>query len=375
MSPHLPASSPGSPSTRISTPTSHNPSVGLLASRASTSGPAKSDPAPALASGSVSLPAPWCLENGATLEEASLGFELCGPAEAPVIVVLGGISASAHVTATDRQPEGGWWPDLTGPGRAIDTDRFRVLGIDFLGGPNTAYIPRLDGRPAQTSIPTTGDQARALAHLLTHLGIDSIHTFLGSSYGGMVALAFAAEFPERVEQLVILSAAHHSHPRSTAWRSLQRKIVELARSTGNERQGLVLARGLAMTTYRSPEELQERFDAPPRSTSSGFRFPIDDYLEARGQAFADSFDGAAFLRLSESIDLHRVDPREIETPATLVAVRQDQLVPVEQLRQLHEELGGPCRLLEIDSLYGHDAFLKEIDALDAILCGCLGEEV
>ena len=123
-----------------------------------------------------------------------------------------------------------------------------------------------------------------------------------------------------------------------------------------------------MTTYRTPEELHQRFDDAPEHGPDGWaRFPVESYLEARGEAFADHFDAQTFLRLSESLDLHRVDPKALTVPTTLVAVRSDRLVPPEQLRQLAAETSGPVKLIEIDSLYGHDAFLKEISTLTPIL--------
>jgi homoserine O-acetyltransferase len=283
------------------------------------------------------------------------------------VLVLGGISANRHVTASTIDDSPGWWQELVGPGKALDTHRLRILGIDFLG--------THPGDGEGTAPPTTGDQARALAALLDHLGIPTLEAIVGSSYGGMVALAFGVRYPHRVKRLVVISAADRPHPMATAWRSLQRGIVRLARDSGAERRGLVLSRGLAMTTYRTPEELHQRFDgAPEEGPGGGARFPVEGYLEARGEAFADAFDAQTFLRLSESLDLHRIDPGELKVPTTLVAVRSDRLVPPEQLRRLAAEAAGPVELVEMHSLYGHDAFLKEITTLTPILRACIAEE-
>jgi homoserine O-acetyltransferase/O-succinyltransferase len=118
-----------------------------------------------------------------------------------------------------------------------------------------------------------------------------------------------------------------------------------------------------MATYRSAAEFEARFDGEPQRIDGRFQFPVESYLLARGDAYAASYVPEAFLCLSESIDLHRVDASKIQVPTTLVAVREDQLVPLADMRSLSERLAGPSELVEISSLYGHDAFLKEGPAL------------
>lgn len=280
-------------------------------------------------------------------------YELFGPTGAPVVLVQGGISAHRHVAAHPAAPQPGWWEDQVGPNKAIDAGRFRVLCTDFL----------THGDPL-----TPATQARALANLLDHLGVEQLHSFIGASYGGMVGLSFAALFPRRLGQLVAISAPDAPHPQATAWRSLQRRVVELGRRTGAPEEALAIARGIGMVSYRSPDELFARFSGPP----TGPRAPVEDYLHARGADFARRFDPVAFLALSQALDLHYVDPATIRTPTTLVAVRSDQLVPLAQLRALYDRLGGPRRIVEIESLYGHDAFLKESATLSRILRDCLG---
>ncbi len=320
------------------------------------------------------LPDPWPLHHGGELERARLAWELAGNASAPVVAVLGGISAGRHVTATYGDPRPGWWSDLVGPGRAIDTAQYRVLGIDFLGGNDVSTGPQHVEDRSFPSIDTR-DQARALAHLLEHLEIPCLHAFVGSSYGGMVALAFSGEHSELVERTITVSGAHRSHPQSTAWRSLQRRAVRLGQEVGEIDRGLSLSRGLAMVSYRSPEELDARFDRPPRREEGVFRFPVEDYLEARGRAFASRFDPDSFLVLSESIDLHSLDPASIQGQLTVVAVPSDQLVPYDDLQSLATSSGGPSSFVELDSFYGHDAFLKESERLGEILRAALEEEV
>jgi homoserine O-acetyltransferase len=128
---------------------------------------------------------------------------------------------------------------------------------------------------------------------------------------------------------------------------------------GEGAEGVALARALAMATYRSAEEFADRFRAPPRVAGRRFVFPVEEYLFARGAEYATRYRPEAFLCLSESIDLHSVDAEQVRVPTTIVAVREDQLVPLEDARTLCAKLGTCGRLVEIASPYGHDAFLKE----------------
>lgn len=280
-------------------------------------------------------------------------FEAVGPDRAPT-VVLGGISAGRHLAPTSAFPEAGWWPGVVGEGDALDPARRLLIGMDFLGGACGDQVLR----PV-----TTHDQARALAAVLDHLGIAST-SLVGASYGGMVALAFAELFPERVSRFVILGAAHRTHPMATAVRTAQRAAATLGAETGQPARGLALARALAMTTYRSIDEFEARFSpfalttGTPGETPS--RFPVEDYLDARGAAFARVFDTSRFLALSESIDLHSTRPGSLPDNALLVSFDTDVIVPSWLVDELAERQGrSPVRHATVPSLFGHDAFLKE----------------
>jgi homoserine O-acetyltransferase len=190
----------------------------------------------------------------------------------------------------------------------------------------------------------------------------------------MVALCFAERYAELVRHIVVLSAADKSQVLSTAWRSVQRQIVREAIARGYGASGLKLARALAMATYRSGVEFQLRFGTAPVRTEDRFRFAIEDYLFARGDDYVQKYRAESFLVLSESIDLHQVDATRVQTPATLIAVREDQLVPFGDMQALSARLNGPRQLIEINSIYGHDAFLKEGAALIPIIKSTLAEQ-
>jgi homoserine O-acetyltransferase len=319
--------------------------------------------------GVLAVPGELKLHFGGALESVPIAWRLAGPAGAPVVVAIGGISASRRVWLPD-EPRGGWWHEVVGPGLALDTQRFRILSFDYLGASADSTGPRDDA-----PFPTVSayDQAELLLRLINHLGIASLRAIAGASYGGMVALAFGERFPDRVARLIVISAADRAHPMASAWRVVQRRIVKFAIEAGNPAQGLELARALAMATYRSPEEFAARFSgAARRNGDDKFVLPVEEYLFARGAEYAQRYRPASFVCLSESIDLHRVDAGRIFAPVTAIAVREDQLVPLGDMRAMVARLPN-AELHEISSVYGHDAFLKENRRLAPIFANVLND--
>jgi homoserine O-acetyltransferase len=287
------------------------------------------------------------------------------------VVALGGISAHRRIYSPAGTRDG-WWPDLSGPGLPLDAARFRLLGFDFLGGSGQTSGPRSsDGDFPPVS---SYDQAALLRTLCDELEIPRLHAIVGASYGGMVALAFAERHPNRVDRILVISAAHRTNPLATAWRSVERETVRFGLSHGDGAGGLRLARALAMATYRTREEFEQRFGGPAEVTATRAVFPVERYLLARGDDYAQRYAPGSFMCLSESIDLHRVEPERITVPATLVAVAEDQLVTLDEMRELQCRLAGPRRLVEIHSLFGHDAFLKERAQLEGVFSAVLDGE-
>jgi homoserine O-acetyltransferase len=319
-------------------------------------------------SGVLQLPGRLSLHHGGSLDQPSLAWRLAGKPGAPVVVALGGISAHRRVFDTE-QPRAGWWCEIAGPGRALGSTRLRILGIDYLGGSGESTAPTPGGVfPSLSSY----DQAEALLQLLDHLQLARLRAIVGASYGGMVALAFAERHAARVQQLLVISAADRAHPMSTAWRSVQRRVLRFALASGHGADGMELARALAMATYRSPDEFAARFSDAPRQIDGRFVFPVEEYLFARGRDYAARYRPESFLCLSESIDLHAIDAARVATPTTLVAVREDQLVPIGDMRALAERLPD-ARLHELSSLHGHDTFLKDAAALQPAFATLYGD--
>lgn len=298
------------------------------------------------------------LERGGQINTDTIRARLYGQKDAPLIIVLGGISANRFVADGGRFNRG-WWSPLVHKGGAIDLTRFQVLGYDYASiqhppNPNNPYAI------------TTADQAQRLNLILEHMQIDKVAACIGASYGGMVGLKFAQQYPDKLERLCVISAAHKPYPIGVAWRGIQRRIVRLANASGQARHGLTLARELAMTTYRTAEEFANRFSLQESATEPS-RFDICDYLNARGQAFATHMQTEHFLSLSESVDLHQCIPEKITTPTLLMSAISDQIAPIADMRELRDRLAGKAELFTFTSLYGHDAFLKEYDIISVRL--------
>jgi homoserine O-acetyltransferase len=300
----------------------------------------------------------FVLKRGGEIKDPHLFYHWEGQRDLPVVVVLGGISADCFVSG-----EKGWWKDFVKPSGAIDTNSFSVLSFDYLGGNGKSFGPR-NSQQKEVGIDTH-DQAKALKELMGHLRISKLHAIVGSSYGGMVGLAFAGLYPDLVRQLFVVSASHRPNTRSLALRSIQRQIVRLSPT---KKQGLAQARSLAMIGYRSVEELDRRFGRKKGKISEkGLHFLVEDYLKAKGDEFSQKFHYQAFLNLSESIDFHFVDPSTIKVPSTFIGVDSDQLVFTKEMRELSKGIQAQSSFYEIKSLYGHDAFLKEVNSIGVLL--------
>ena len=287
--------------------------------------------------------------------DITLRYESVGAADLPAVFVCGGISADRHVASSARFPESGWWQAQGGEGRPLDPARNRIVSFDWLGADGNLDVP-LD--------PV--DQANAIAGLLSLLGIDRLEAFIGCSYGAMVGLQFAARHGARLARLVAISGFHRAHPYASAWRALQRRAVALGALQCDETHGLGLARQFAILSYRTPEEFDARFE-PARIVDGQVRVGAEDYLDHCAARFIGRSSPTAYLRLSESIDLQAVDPRRIDVPVTVVAVEEDRLVPLADAISLVEQLPLASDLRVLKSPYGHDAFLKEVTDIAAIL--------
>jgi homoserine O-acetyltransferase len=209
---------------------------------------------------------------------------ITGPSDGPAVLVIGGVSADRRVFK-DADGEG-WWPGVASAGGAIDPERRQVVSFDFIGE---------DAAP----FPTPADQAAAGLAICEAAGFDRI-ALIGASFGGVIALEIAARAPERVRRVDVLCAAARPSPMATAWRSVQRDIVTLALQSGAGPAGVDIARRLAMTTYRTAEEFDQRFADPKPGARDAAG--VGAYLAAAGARYAEATPPERFLALSHSMD-------------------------------------------------------------------------
>jgi homoserine O-acetyltransferase len=291
------------------------------------------------------------LYHGGTVSDLKIKYSINGNLSLPMIVVLGGISANHHVSG-----EEGWWNNLVGSDKVIDTNKYCVVSVEYF---STEKKPNL-----KQKLISSYDQAHLIKKLLEYLNIQSIQAIIGSSYGGMVALAFGELYSDSCRQIICICAADRSSIKSIALREIQRSIVKL---TAMSKEGVALARALAMIGYRGEKELEERFSTEPRISNGQANFEVSRYLNHNGKKFAENFDTYRYINLSNSIDLHRIDPTKITSETLLIPITSDQLVPLKLVKQLQSKIQPCCQLKTIKSKYGHDGFLLEHEKIAKII--------
>ncbi|MBL0213040.1 MAG: homoserine dehydrogenase [Myxococcales bacterium] len=311
--------------------------------------------------------------EGHALANVVLGGYVLGPAlgTAPVVIIVGGITASPFpfgdaATATDP-----WWPALHGA-ELIDPTTMTVLCPCWPGNGST-WEGFDDGAiPALSALGL----ADLIAAWLEGLGCTTPATYLGASLGGLVGIAFAARHPNRCARLVTISAGLRPDGWGTATRHLQRELVKDGQRSGDVATGMARARQLGMLTYRGRDELDTRFGVLVPGLALP---PVAAYLDHHGARFAAKFPVRTFLLLSEAIDRCRfgADPiavraelARVTAEVVVIGVPGDLLFPYHLQHELYRELqavGATCSLWKLDSEFGHDAFLADQDRLASLL--------
>ncbi|CCH31808.1 homoserine O-acetyltransferase [Actinosynnema sp. NPDC047251] len=359
----------------------------------------------------VDLPAPFRMRRGGVLHGARIGYETVGelnPAGDNAVLILTGLSPSAHVAAHPDNPAPGWWEAMVGPGKPVDTNRWHVVCVNSLGScMGSTGPPSPDpatGEPYRLRFPdlSVEDIADAAAAAVRALGYERLACVIGASMGGMSALALLTRHPELTRNHVNISSAVHSLPFSIAVRSLQREAIhtdprwDLGRydEESYPDRGMLMARKLGMMTYRSADEWDTRFGrtrvAPERgpepSSAPGFEpgpepatapfgaeFEVERYLECHAQRFTRRFDPNSYLYLSRSMDWFDLGESCGGTAeealaalrldkALVIGVQTDLLFPLRQQRQIVEGLSAGSAdvgFLALESPQGHDAFLVD----------------
>jgi homoserine O-acetyltransferase len=336
------------------------------------------------------------LERGGGIPNVTIAYETWGELNAErsnAILVLHALTGDSHLVgaAGPGHPTAGWWPGLVGTGKVLDTDKYFVVAPNMLGGCQGSTGPASlapDGSEWGPRFPyvTIRDQVAAQAAFSDLLGIDRWALVVGGSMGGMQVLEWGIGYPDRVERLAVMAAPPLSSADEIALNSVQAEAIRMdpafrggdyydAADGEGPHRGLALARRMALLNYRSPTELNDRFE---RSWQSGLsplggtgRFAVQSYLDFHGNKFTRRFDANSYLVLTDAMDSHDVGRdrggiaaalAQVSATALVIGIDSDRLFPVDGqeviARHLPNNIDGD-RPVVITSPFGHDAFLIE----------------
>lgn len=348
------------------------------------------------------------LESGSTLPQVRIAYERYGqlnPARDNAVLIFHALTGDSHVARTpgvERQSEG-WWEDVVGPGKAIDTDRWFVVCPNVLGGCQGSTGPAsLSPRGVEWSSDfpylTIRDQTAAFEALGRELGIERWAALIGGSMGGMHALEWAIRSPDTVARLAVLAAPPATSADQIALNSVQLEAIrsdarwangnyyDAPRGEGPSR-GLALARRMAMLNYRTAQELNERFERGWQSEvtplGGGGRFAVESYLDFHGNKFTRRFDANSYLTLTEAMNSHDITRgrgtvsevlARVRCPSLTLGIDSDRYFTIDGQASIAAALPGSIHGPEpivVHSEYGHDAFLIEADAVGSALAELL----
>ncbi|WP_028919015.1 homoserine O-acetyltransferase MetX [Pseudoxanthomonas suwonensis] len=359
------------------------------------------------------LPSPFPMKRGGVLHGARVAYETWGtlaPGKDNALLILTGLSPDAHAASSAADPTPGWWENMVGPGKPIDTDRWFVVCVNSLGsckgstGP--ASVDPSTGQPYRLAFPelSVEDIGDAAAEVVRGLGIGQLACVVGNSMGGMVALALLLRHPGIARAHINISGSARALPFSIAVRSLQREAIRLDPNWNNgeyddatyPESGMRIARKLGVITYRSALEWDGRFgrvrldEAIPVAGAGeedpfGLEFQVESYLEGHARRFVRRYDPNCYLYLSRSMDwfdlaeyaggdvLAGLAKIKVER-ALAIGASTDILFPVQQQQEVAEGLGrggAQTQFLGMDSPQGHDAFLVDFDRFGPAVRGFL----
>ena len=358
-------------------------------------------------SNSLQLPQPLRLDSGQVLERVVLAYETYGELKADksnAVLIFHALTMDQHVASPHPiTGKPGWWANSVGPGKVIDTDRFHVICANVIGGCMGSTGPASQAADGQSSgmrfpVITIRDMVRAQVALLDAFGIDRLHAVVGGSMGGMLALSFAANFPERAERvLAIATTARHS-AQNIAFHEVGRQAIMADPNwqgggyygTGKTPdKGLAVARMAAHITYLSEAGLTEKFGRRLQNReakSFGFDadFQVESYLRHQGISFTDRFDANSYLYITRAMDYFDLAEEHGGRLADafagctarfcLVSFDTDWLYPTAESRIIVHALNAaaaPVSFVELSAPYGHDSFLLDVPALDRVVKGFL----
>ncbi len=334
------------------------------------------------------------LENGDKLGPITVAYETYGrlnEQRSNAILILHALSGDAHAAgfhAGDKKP--GWWDNMIGPGKGFDTDKYFVICSNILGSCNGTTGPSSINPETKKEyaleFPVIGvlDMVNVQRYLLDHLGIEKLLSVAGGSIGGMQALQWLTSYPNRLNSAILIATAAKHSPQQIAFNEVGRQAIMADPNWDNgqyyDRQppakGLSVARMIGHITYMSDISMSKKFgrrignNGRPHKLSTGFE--VEEYLHYRGNNFVKRFDANSYLYLTKAIDSFDVSSgnnlqevfKGLEAKVLVLSFKSDWLYPSSQSLQLVRAFklaGVDTTYCEINSTYGHDAFLLEAE--------------
>jgi len=354
-------------------------------------------------------PAEMLLESGARLGPVTLAYETCGTLNADksnVVLVTHALSGDSHVagyyTPDDEKP--GWWDNMVGPGKGIDTDKFFVVCSNIIGscmgstGPCTINPKTVLPYGLDFPVVTIADMVTAQKALMDHLGIKKLLAVVGGSIGGMQVLEWCLRSPQMVTAAIPLATTTRHSALAIAFNEVARQAImaDPKWNGGNyyfgEKPdlGLAVARMIGHITYLSDEAMRQKFgrrlqDKGDFSFNFDADFQVESYLRYQGKKFVDRFDANAFLYITKAADYYDLEKQHGDGSAVrafaktdasflVISFTSDWLYPTYQSRAMVKAMkknGLDVSFCEIEADWGHDAFLLPNERLSAVIRGFL----
>lgn len=334
------------------------------------------------------------LESGERLGPVTLAYETYGALnqdKSNAILVLHSLSGDAHAGGfhhkEDKTP--GWWDDMIGPGKALDTDKYFVICSNVIGGckgsTGPSSINPKTGRPYALNFPmiTIADMVKAQKFLIDFLGISKLLCVVGGSMGGMQALQWAASYPENVASVIPIATTLKHSPQQIAFDEVGRQAIMADPNwhggdyygKAKPERGLAVARMIGHITYMSDKSMEEKFSRRLKNKDRSFKFTTDfeveGYLRYRGDSFVKRFDANSYLYITKALDYFDLSGGKLIASSKALPIRflvitfkSDWLYPSYQMQEIARLLkikGMDATYCEVNSTYGHDAFLVEIE--------------
>lgn len=346
------------------------------------------------------------LDCGRSLKNVVIRYETYGTLAEDAgnaILVEHALTGDAHLAGkySENDKKTGWWDEMVGPGKPIDTSRFFVVCSNIIGGCSGSTGPRsIDpdtGKRYNMKFPviTIADMVRAQERLMQHLGISQWHCVIGGSMGGMLALQWGVSYPEKVNAIAAIATTARVSPQGISFNWISREAImndqnwEKGEYEEQPSRGLATARMLAHVTYLSDESMNNKFGRGLQASDNfdfAFKkdFRIESYLEHQGTKFVERFDANSYLYITRAIDYFGLSDatdgnlaealKPVHCPFLIVSFSSDWLFPSYQSQELVKALlknANDVTYCNIQSSYGHDAFLLEMDSLGSLLSSYL----